>query len=117
MGIQAEGLDEVGLTCPVPPAAQGGEGIEGLCSRERGPQRHVTGNVGALTCDPLGVVARIHAQNSYHTAVVAVHAQKDADRCRLTRTVGAQETVDLPRLHLQVETVERSEGTEGLDQS
>ena len=115
-GIQAEGLDEVGLARPVASAAQGGEGIEGLRPRERGPQRHVTGNIGAPTCDPLGVVARIHAQNPHHAAVAAVHAQKDADRRRLPRTVGAQETVDPPRLHLQVETVERAEGAEGLDQ-
>ena len=115
--IQAEGLDEVGLARPVAPAAQGGEGIEGLRPRECGPQRHVTGNVGAPTRDPLGVVVRIHAQNPHHPAVAAVHAQKDADRRRLPRTVGAQETMDPPRLHLQVETVERPEGAEGLDQS
>ena len=117
MGIQAEGLDELGLTCPVPPAAQGGEGIEGLCSRERGPQRHITGDVGALTRDPLRVMAWIQAQNPHHTAVSAVHAQKDADRRRLPRTVGAQEAVDLACLHIRVETVERPERAEGLDQS
>ena len=80
MGIQPEGLDELGLAGPVASAAQGGQGIEGLRPGECGPQRHVAGDVGAPARDVLGVVARIHAQNPHQATVSAVHAQKDADR-------------------------------------
>ena len=79
MGIQSEGLDELGLARPVASAAQGGEGIKGLRPGECGPQRHVTGHVGAPARDVLGVAVRIHAQDLHHAAVSTVHAQKDAD--------------------------------------
>ena len=63
-----------------------------------------------------GVRPRIAAQQADLAGVGAQEAEQDADGGRLARAVGTEEAVHLARLHGEVESVERADVAEGLDE-
>ncbi len=64
-----------------------------------------------------GITPRIGTENGRRTAVGAQQTEEHPDRRGLARAVGAEESVHLTRLHLQIEAVEGEDFAELLGES
>lgn len=115
--VQIEALDQLRAAPLVDAAAHAGQQVDGLSTCQRRPQRHITRNVSDLTMQRNGLGPGITAQQPHATAVGLHQAQQDADRGGLPGAVGAEESVDLPLSHSEIEAVQRLHRAESLGEA
>lgn len=116
-GVEVEPLTQLLPAGGVSSPTQPGEEIDRLTSGQIGPQLHITGYVGETAVQRHGVGPRVAAEQPSRSAVLSQEAEKDPDGGGLARAVGAEETVHFSGLHGQVELVQGSVVSEGLDDS
>ena len=115
--VELEPLDQGGPPALDEPATQPTEQVDDLSTRQVGPQRDVTGDVGesSVQCCRLG--PGVATEQPRVTAVRAQQPEEDPDRGRLPRAVRPEEPVHLTGGDRQVESVEGQRGSEAFGES
>jgi hypothetical protein len=117
-GVQLEPLQQLGpSSVDRATRSEPHQQVHRLAAREVRPQRHVSGHVRQPTVQSGRVAPRVTAEELHVAAVVPEEAEQHPQRGRLAGSVGPEEAVHLAGGHLQVESVERENLAEGLDES
>ena len=102
-GIEFELLDQGISTSRVDAPAEPTEQVDDLASRQLWPETDLAGHISQSKVEFRGVTPRVAAEEFDMATVGPQQSERHSKGSGLARTIGAEEAVDLPFRHIEVE--------------